>query len=161
LTKGKQPWHVGDSTRWSTMKLAEYYLGGTGGEGVAAMVMRSHAAMDHGVEMAMLGTVARQVGPHGVNVFRPSPMDVPRLAFSLMGVPLASISAIRTLHNHYGWPSEDKSATLAATEHNRTLGLWQRAICQYLDKHAPDRPRTGVFNSREFGTPRGWVTPSV
>jgi hypothetical protein len=154
VTKGGQPWHVGDECRWSTMKLAERYLSGTGGGGVASMVMRSHAAMDHGVETALLGTVADQLGPHGVNVFQPSPMEVPRLAFILMGVPLTSISAIRALHHHYGWPSDDRAAREAAKEQALTIEIWQRAIAEYPDEDAPERPRTGIFGERRFGQPR-------
>jgi hypothetical protein len=143
---------VGTEGRASTMNLAERYLAGEhqgGGKGMPSWLLRRHAAMDHGIETALLAATEAEVGPAGVTLLVPKALAVPDLAFELMAVPLAIINSHRALRHRFEWP-EGKAATVALADQNRLLEIWEAAMTEHLDAVAPLRGRTGLFVDRPF-----------
>jgi hypothetical protein len=89
--------------------------------------MRRHAAAAHGLETGLLLSAAEVPGPGGVNILAPRALEPDRMAFELMGVPLAVFSAAGMLARRFGWqiwPAYRK----AQVEQERTLEVWRSAL---------------------------------
>jgi hypothetical protein len=138
-------YRVSERGRASTMRLAEDHLG-AGGAGVPRFLIQNHGAVVHGVETGLLASAKDREDPEtGLNVPEPAIADPPALAFGLMCVPLSAINAVRAVVLRFGWPDEGAPARRYMRDRDRLLEQWERAVTGYLDEHAPDRPRSGVF----------------
>ena len=130
---GKSP-RVGGEGRLSTLKLCERYLSGQDDTGIPSTLLRRYASVDHGVETGLLRMAVEMPSRFGVNVMTPKAMNPQRLAFELMAVPLAVISAMRTLCHRFGWLDEETHIKAMHREHARTLDIWHGAVNAYVDE---------------------------
>lgn len=125
---------VGGVRRMSTMAIGEKYLAGEDGAGVVSVLLRQHAAADHGVETSLVSAVEDFAGPAGVNIMRFVAAPVPRLAFGLLAVPLSVVRAMQELRRHYEWATTSPHAQQLDKEQARTLDLWKARVNQFEDE---------------------------
>jgi hypothetical protein len=131
VTEGKSP-RVGGERRLSTLKLGERYLADKDSTGILSALLRMYASVDHGIETGLLRAAIATPSSFGVNVMTPKAMTPQRLAFELMAVPLAVVSAMRTLSHRFGW--SDEVVQPMHREHTSMLDIWRRAIEEYEDE---------------------------
>lgn len=124
------PYVVGTAGRPTTMKLAEIYTAG-GASGIPSFTLRGHSALIHGTEIGLLNCFTSEApdpGLGGVNLPRPSAMDPPALAFSLLGVLLTVVNATDAIRSRFDWSvdlSADRRQRQAVT---RAVDIWSAAI---------------------------------
>jgi hypothetical protein len=132
--------------RLSTMRLSEMYLvnDDEGGQGVPSFLWRNHSAVSHGMETGLMQSTTEDLDPEtGINVPRPRIMSTPELAYALMGVPLMTVNAMRSLSNRFDWQLTGKEGAALEKTRDHMLEMWQIAVNAELDAVAPERPRTG------------------
>lgn len=129
--KIKVPRVAGSRGRASTMALAETYTAG-GAVGFPSFTLRGHSASVHGTEIGLLGSFASSALPDdqlgGVILPEPKPMEVPSLAFSLLGVLLSVVNVTDSLRVRFGWPSHVKSDREHQRARDRAVEVWGSAL---------------------------------